>query len=318
MNEKFSFSEIPAFMNIYLGQLLTFEAIVFTISMIIVLISIRKNIILPLEKLANSIRGYNKKTLIREYDEKNEIKSLNMDFAALTKALNEEQKTQTRIIASVSHDIKTPLTSIMGYAEQLKKDGIPKERLHKYVNTIYEKSVAIKRLVENFDDYITYSDKADNAEKSEVKVKQLLSAVDSYYRDDLERANCKFVIDDKTDDALIYINRSDMLRVFGNVITNSMKHQTEKPLEILIEVTQTNFEVFFKISDNGEGVAADQYKKIFEPLYTTDESRSKSVSGLGLSICKDIIEAHFGKIYATKSVFETGLSICFDLPIANK
>ncbi len=318
MNEKFSFSEIPAFMNLYLGQILTFEAIVFTISMVIVLINIRKSIILPLEKLANSIRGYNRNAFTQVHDEKNEIKSLNMDFVALTEALNEEQQTQTRIIASVSHDIKTPLTSIMGYAEQLKKDGIPKERLHKYVNTIYEKSVAIKRLIENFDDYITYSDKADNAEKTEVKVKQLLSAVDSYYRDDLEMANCKFVINDKTDDAVIYINRSDMLRVFGNIITNSMKHQSDKPLEILVEAFQTNFEVFFKISDNGEGVAPDQHKKIFEPLYTTDESRSKSVSGLGLSICKDIIEAHYGKIYATKSDFETGLAICFDLPKANK
>lgn len=318
MNEKFSFSEIPAFMNIYLGQLLTFEAIVFTISMIIVLVSIRRNIILPLEKLANSIRGYNKSAFAHENTEKNEIKSLDKDFTALTDALKEEEQTKTRIIASVSHDVKTPLTSIMGYAEQLKKDDLPKERIHKYVNTIYEKSVAIKCLIENFDDYITYSDSADKAEKSEVKVKQLLSTVDSYYRDDLERANCKFVIDDHTEDAAIYINKSDMLRVFGNVITNSMKHQSDKPLEIRIEADQTNFEVFFKISDNGEGVAYDQYKKIFEPLYTTDESRSKSVSGLGLSICKDIIEAHYGKIYAEKSDFETGLAICIDLPKANR
>ena len=318
MNEKFSFNEVPAFMNLYLGQLLTFEAIVFTISMVIVLVSIRKNIILPVEKLANSIRGFNKNTFIQEHNEKNEIKSLNMDFTALTKEIKEEQEKQTRIIASVSHDIKTPLTSIMGYAEQLKKDDISKERLHKYVNTIYEKSVAIKRLVENFDDYITYSDKADSVEKTEVKVKQLLSAVDSYYRDDLERANCQFILNDKTEDALVYISRSDMMRVFGNIITNSMKHQSDKPLEILIEATETNFEVLFKISDNGEGVEAAQYKKIFEPLYTTDESRSKSVSGLGLSICKDIIEAHYGRIYATDSMFETGLTICIDLPKVNK
>ncbi len=317
INEKFSFSEFPALMNLYLGQILTFEAIVFSVSMIVVLISIRKTILTPLEKLANSIRGFNKGSILHENTEKNEIKALDNDFKALTEALKEEEQTKTRIIASVSHDIKTPLTSIMGYAEQLKKDDLPKERIHRYVNTIYEKSVAIKRLVENFDDYITYSDKADNAEKSAVKVKQLLSAIDSYYRDDLERANCSFVIEDNTDDAVVYINKSDMMRVFGNVITNSVKHKSEAALEIRIEAKQTDFEVFFKISDNGEGVASDQYKKIFEPLYTTDESRSKSVSGLGLSICKDIIEAHYGKIYAKKSDFETGLAICIDLPVAN-
>lgn len=319
MNENFSFSEIPSFMNLYLGQIVAFEIVVFTIAMIIVIISIRRIIIFPLENLAKSIRGYNKHAFTEENTEKNELKSLTKDFDTLTEAINEEHQKQTRIIASMSHDIKTPLTSIMGYAEQLKKDDLPKERHDRYVKTIYEKSLAIKRLIENLDDYITYNDKADTTEKTIVSVKQLISAVDSYYRDDLERVNCNFVIEDNTTDAMIIINKSDMMRVFGNIISNSTKHQLHgQPLELLVEVTQTNYEVMFKVSDNGEGVPPDQYKKIFEPLYTTDESRSKSVSGLGLSICKDIIDAHSGRIYAQKSKFETGLTICFTIPRANR
>lgn len=317
-NENLSFTDIPAFMNAYLGQILLFEAIVFTVAMIIIIISVRRIIILPLEKLAKSIRGYNKNAFTEENTEKNELKSLNKDFDTLTEALNEEHRKQTRIIASVSHDIKTPLTSIMGYAEQLKKEDISTERRNKYVNTIYEKSIAIKRLIENLDDYITYNDKADSTEKTVVSVKQLVTAIDSYYRDDLERVNCNFVIDDKTSDVGVVINKSDMLRVFGNIISNSTKHKSDEPLEILIELSQTNYEVHIKVSDNGEGVQPDQYRKIFEPLYTTDASRSKSVSGLGLSICKDIIEAHSGRIYATKSNFETGLAICIILPRADR
>ena len=319
MNENFSFSDIPSFMSLYLGQIIAFEIVVFTIAMIIVIISIRRIIIFPLENLAKSIRGYNKHAFTEENTEKNELKSLTKDFDTLTEAINEEHQKQTRIIASMSHDIKTPLTSIMGYAEQLKKDDLPKERHDRYVKTIYEKSLAIKRLIENLDDYITYNDKADTTEKTIVSVKQLISAVDSYYRDDLERVNCNFVIEDNTTDAMIIINKADMMRVFGNIISNSTKHQLHgQPLELLVEVTQTNYEVSFKVSDNGEGVPPDQYKKIFEPLYTTDESRSKSVSGLGLSICKDIIDAHSGRIYAQKSKFETGLTICFTLPRANR
>lgn len=319
MNENFSFSEIPSFLSLYLGQILAFEAVVFTVAMIIVMVFIGRIILIPLENLAKSIRGYNKNAFTEENTEKNELKSLTKDFDTLTEAINEEHRKQTRIIASMSHDIKTPLTSIMGYAEQLKKEDIPKERHERYVKTIYEKSLAIKRLIENLDDYITYNDKADSTEKTIVSVKQLISAVDSYYRDDLERVNCNFVIEDKTTDAMIIINKSDMLRVFGNVISNSTKHQIQgQPLELLIEVSQSNYEVSFKISDNGEGVPPDQYRKIFEPLYTTDESRSKSVSGLGLSICKDIVDAHLGRIYAQKSKFETGLAICFTLPRANR
>ncbi len=319
MSENFSFSDIPDFMSLYLGQILAFEAVIFIVAMIIIIVYMRRLIIFPLENLAKSIRGYNKNAFTEENTEKNELKSLTKDFDTLTEAINEEHRKQTRIIASMSHDIKTPLTSIMGYAEQLKKDDLPKERHDRYVKTIYEKSLAIKRLIENLDDYITYNDKADSTEKTIVSVKQLVSAVDSYYRDDLERVNCNFAIDDNTTDAMIIINKSDMLRVFGNIISNSTKHQMiGQPLEILIEVSQTNYEVSFRVSDNGEGVPPDQYRKIFEPLYTTDESRSKSVSGLGLSICKDIIDAHSGRIYAQKSKFESGLAICFTLPRANR
>ncbi len=318
VNEDFSFEEFPSVFGLYLERILIFEAILFTIAMVIIIISVRKIILNPLDKLAKSIRGYNKSTFVEENSEKNELKSLDKDFNSLTNALTEEQRKQTRIIASISHDIKTPLTSIMGYAEQLKKEEIPKERHNKYVNTIYEKSIAIKKMIEGLDDYITYNDKADSTEKSLVPVKQLISAVDSYYRDDLERENCDFVIEDNTTDAVLCINKADMLRVFGNIISNSTKHKSGDSFKILIEIYQSNSEIVFKISDNGEGVPEDQYKKIFEPLYTTDESRSKSVSGLGLSICKDIIEAHSGRIFADKSEFETGLSVYFILPKANR
>ena len=317
-NSKFSLQNMPSFMSTYLTQILTFEFVVFTISMIIIVISITRTLLLPLSKLADSIRGYNKNVHIAETDEKNELKSLTNDFDALTGAMTEEHKKQTRIIASVSHDIKTPLTSIMGYAEQLKKDELSPDRKNRYVNTIYEKSIAIKNMIEGLDDYLTYNDNASSSEKTLVSVSQFLSSVDSYYRDDLEREDCIFKINDNSDDAKFVINKPDMIRVFGNLISNSTKHKSDEQLKIYIDVTKRNYDIMFKISDNGKGVADWQLKKIFEPLYTTDESRSKSVSGLGLSISKEIVEAHQGQIYAEKSQFETGLAVVIVIPIANK
>lgn len=317
-NSKFSLADMPAFMSMYLTRILTFEFIVFTVSMIIIVISIRRTLLLPLSKLANSIRGYNKNVHIAETDEKNEVKSLTNDFDALTSAMTEEHKKQTRIIASVSHDIKTPLTSIMGYAEQLKKDELSVERKNRYVNTIYEKSIAIKNMIDGLDDYLTYNDKASTSEKTLLSVSQFLADIDAYYRDDLERENCVLEINNSSEDAMFVINKPDLLRVFGNIISNSTKHKSDEQLHITIDVTKKTRDIVFRVSDNGKGVAEWQLKKIFEPLYTTDESRSKSVSGLGLSISKDIVEAHQGKIYAEKSKFKTGLSIVVIIPIANK
>ncbi len=317
VENRFTFEDIPGFLSVYLGQILAFEGIVFTIAMVIIIIAVREIILIPLKNLSKSIRGYNKHAFgDEENTEKDEFKSLSKDFETLITQINEEQQKQTRIIASVSHDIKTPLTSIMGYAEQLKKDDIPEVRRYKYVNTVYEKSLAIKKMIEGLDDYITFNDKASDNERIIISVKQLLTAVDTYYGDDLERVNCNFVIDDKTTDALVMINNDDMIRVFGNIISNSVKHRKADDFKFLIEVSQSAYEVSFRLSDNGVGVAPDQLVKIFEPLYTTDASRSKSVSGLGLSICKDIIESYSGKIYAEKSIFETGLSIVFTLPKA--
>ena len=318
LNSKFSLVDMPPFLNIYLSKILIFEIIVFTISMIIVLIYIRRTILFRLEGLANSIHGYNKKIQIRKSDDKDELKSLTKDFNALKSTLTEEEKKQTRIIASISHDIKTPLTSIMGYAEQLKKDELSVERKNRYVNTIYEKSLAIKKMIEGLDDYLSYNVRADSSEKNNMSVKQLLSVVDSYYRDDLERENCVFTINDKCGEAVISVNRADMIRVFGNVISNSIKHRTENQLKIAIDACVLGDNVVFRMSDNGKGVEEWQLKKIFEPLYTTDDSRSKSVSGLGLSISKDIIEAHYGRIHAEKSEFESGLTIVFSIPVIKK
>ncbi|MBE6782755.1 MAG: HAMP domain-containing histidine kinase [Ruminococcaceae bacterium] len=317
-DNSMTLDRIPSFMNLYLSRMISFEAILFTIAMIIVIFVIGRVIIIPIEKLTASIRGYKKNVHITESDEKNELKALNKDFEVLAKSITEEQEKQTRIIASVSHDIKTPLTSIMGYAEQLKKDEISVERKNRYVNTIYEKSIAIKKMIEGLDDYLTYNESNSSSEKVLIPVKQLLVAVDSYYRDDLEREDCDFSIDDQSGDSVVVINKADMLRVFGNIISNSTKHRTDEKLKIHIEAVKKYRDIEFRISDNGEGVEEWQLKKIFEPLYTTDESRSKSVSGLGLSISKDIVESHQGRMYAEKSQFETGLSIVFSIPVANK
>ena len=75
----------------------------------------------------------------------------------MTKNLERQQQNQRRIIASISHDIKTPLTSIMGYAERLSKDNVTQERKERYLDTVYTKSVEIQQLVNEFDEYLGYN-----------------------------------------------------------------------------------------------------------------------------------------------------------------
>ncbi len=192
------------------------------------------------------------------------------------------------------------------FAKLLQKDDLPEERRVKYTNTIYDKSISIKNMIEGLDDYLDYNTKSLSGEKNIVSVKQLLHAIDSYFRDDIERENVNFTVEEYSGNGMICVNKTSMTRLFGNVINNSIKHRIDNVDYVInIRAVDSDNTVEFIIQDNGEGVSPDKLDKIFEPLYTTDESRTKAVSGLGLSICKEIVEMNNGRIYAKTSDFDT-------------
>ncbi len=114
------------------------------------------------------------------------------------------------------------------------------------------------------------------------------------------------------EDEQIYADKARLRRVFTNVVSNSLRHSDKRDLEISLSASRRKDDVVIKITDNGCGVKPDQLEKIFEPLYTTDTSRS--VAGLGLSICREIIGSHGGIIWA-ESEYGKYFSVCFTLGI---
>ncbi|MGN1194231.1 MAG: sensor histidine kinase, partial [Acutalibacteraceae bacterium] len=231
-------------------------------------------------------------------------------FDSLTKNLERQQKNQQRIIASISHDIKTPLTSIMGYTERLKKDNIPPERRERYLDTVYNKSLEIRGLVDEFDEYLGYnmSDKVDSVRLS---TKQFCEQIIAEYADELENSGVKFEVINNAQKAYITIDKPKTNRVIGNIVSNSLKHFKGEAKHIRVTLSERKNSVYIVIADNGEGVTEDKLELIFEPLYTSDEGRK--VAGLGLAICREIIESHGGTVHAEKSELG-GLAICIELP----
>lgn len=231
-------------------------------------------------------------------------------FNSLTKNLERQQKNQQRIIASISHDIKTPLTSIMGYTERLKKDNISPQRRERYLDTVYNKSLEIRGLVDEFDEYLGYnmSDKVDSVRLS---TKQLCEQIIAEYADELESAGVRFEVINNAERAYVTVDKPKLNRVIGNIVSNSLKHFKGEEKHIRVMLTEKKNSIYMKIDDNGEGVAEDKLELIFEPLYTSDEGRK--VAGLGLTICREIIESHGGSIHAEKSELG-GLAVCIELP----
>lgn len=285
------------------------EFYIFELALIIILCLIgihlaNVKILDPLAFLNKDFSNYKLGILPNKRKITSAIDNLQNDFVDLVGELEEEKKNQTRIIASISHDIKTPLTSLLGYTELLKQS----EKDNKYVNTIYTKAINIKEIVEDFDEYLNYHLR-DSHKLENITIKHLIEYLNDYYKEELKEKNIDLKIHTNCSSLYINVDLSKFKRVFSNIITNSIRFYGKNTKNILIIniTSQKNGKIKFEIKDNAKGCKED-LNKIFEPLYTTDKGRK--ISGLGLSICSEIIKEHHGTIYAENNNIG-GLSIIF-------
>ena len=235
-------------------------------------------------------------------------------FELLTQHLEKEQQNQQRIIANISHDIKTPLTSILGYAERLQRDDLPPERRERYLATIYGKAQEIQLLMDEFDEYLSYKMIAP-LHMETLSTQTMKELLETEYRSDLELMDVAFAVNNHAPQSYGLLDRMRMNRVFGNLISNSVKHLPESGGRIEINISAQNDMIVLCVCDNGEGVADDKLEEIFEPLYTSDEGRK--VAGLGLAICREIMESLHGTIKAEQAKLG-GLCIRMTLPMGDE
>ena len=197
----------------------------------------------------------------------------------------------------------------MGYAERLKKANIPEERRERYLDTVYGKSLEIQQLINEFDEYLSYNmTKELNAET--VSCSNLQKYIIENYADELENEGVNFTVENEAEDTLVMIDLQKFRRVFGNIFSNSLKHFVTEEKNITVIISSEKDKVYIEIRDNGEGVPEDKLDVIFEPLYTSDEGRK--VAGLGLAVCREIVDSHAGKIYAENAT-DGGLVIHIEL-----
>lgn len=239
----------------------------------------------------------------------NEIYYVQNEFVDLTKTLEKEHDEQNRIISAISHDIKTPLTSVIGYSDLLINNKLTKKEMKELQEKIYNKAIHMKDIVSDFDDYLL-SHKNRTYTFKTVNIRDLLNNIRFEYFDDLKEKNIKFETINKTRSNNINIDIGKINRVFNNLIVNSIRHIKEEKGHIVIECRDDKEFYYFKCIDNGIGVDEENLKKIFDPLFTTDKSRK--ISGLGLSITKEIVEMHGGTVKAYNNK-DKGLTIEFSI-----
>lgn len=297
-------SDISVMVKFFFMEFLIGLSVLFIIIFIIYSIVIK-----PYKRIYNAIEEYDSSGTLPELKIKGYAGKVYSRLVSTTKKLEKGQQNQRRIIASISHDIKTPLTSILGYAERLKKNNVPDERRERYLDTVYGKSLEIQQLIDEFDEYLSYNmQKGISAER--ISTESLCNFIIANYGEELEIEGVRFSVQNKAQGAYIMLDLQKFKRVFGNVFSNSLKHFNTETKEITTLVYCDKEKVYIEITDNGEGVDEDKLEIIFEPLYTSDEGRK--VAGLGLAVCREIVDSHEGEIFATLSE-NGGLSVHIEL-----
>lgn len=293
-----------------LHEAVVIEVGILILSVLISALLIKYTVSRPINNLIQSMKEYKSGGEYPKTDRSDEIGQLQNSFSELTGELAAEKAKQNRIIASISHDIKTPLTSVMGYTEFLKNPNLSQARREKYTETIYNKALEIKNIVIEFDDYLSFNLDI-NLNPEFITVDNLLSDTAKEMREDILESGLKIVYSGcACGDAVVYIDKAKIHRVFMNIVTNAVKHSGKPEVNVRFFAYAKGENIEFRVADDGCGCRPEELPRLFEPMYTTDKSRS--VAGLGLAICREIVTSHNGEIRA-ESEYGKSFTVIFTL-----
>lgn len=250
-----------------------------------------------------------------EIEEKmNQVKQQSRKNYRLAK---ESEQRKDDLIVYLAHDIKTPLTSMIGYLSLLDEiEDMPKNNQKKYIKVALEKSYKLEELINELFDITRFNSEKIILEKEEINLNIMIEQIIDDFYPILKECNKKIKI--ITNEKVILNGDSNKLaRVFNNVIKNAINYSTDNT-NIIVEILNETTNAKVIISNQGKKINEEKLKHIFEKFYRIDTSRTSKTggSGLGLAIAKEIIELHNGKIYATSDNKQTKfyISIPIDEP----
>lgn len=221
---------------------------------------------------------------------------------------------QKELVADVSHELKTPITSIMGYADTLLEGGYDEQTQLKFLNVISAESRRMARLVTDLLTLSRYDNNRKKTKKESFDLGDLVKRCQEKLAIEIKKkqhsVNC-FVT---ADVPLVYADKDDIERVVLNIMTNSIKY-TQDGGEIKVYVGFVYNDAYIKIIDNGIGIPEEDLSRIFERFYRVDKARTREMggTGLGLSIAKEILDKNGGSIDIKSKVGE-GTEVVIKVP----
>lgn len=208
------------------------------------------------------------------------------------------EKAKQDLITNVAHDLRTPLTNIIGYIEIVREGSYKNENeLLKYINIISSKAEGLRKLTNDLFMYTKLSSGSVNLSINEFSINELIKQLIDEYIDLFESNDLKIKEDLISESVLINGDADKIARIFDNLFTNAIKYSI-KPSDINLRLTKKGENVIVSISNHCDNLEEEDINNLFERFYMADKSRSdnKNSSGLGLAISRTIAELHHGKL----------------------
>lgn len=290
-------------MNIYLLVGLIF-AILIIVYLVIKLYHINEQISFIRDVLEDIKTGnLNRRVLVQEKDITKQIcydiNQIAMDSQSQLIRQKQSEQAYKRLMTSLSHDVKTPLSSLVGYLEAVESGLVSGEEKDEYIHVAFEKSQHLKHFVENLFEWV----KLDSGEQvfhfEILDLNELSRNLIADWISVLENNCFEYEIDIPEEEYLIRIDVNAYTRILNNILQNIILHSNGDKMMLRVLEDQQHIKII--ISDNGKGITSENLPHIFERLYQCDKSRSAKGNGLGLAITKELVNAHKGTITANST-----------------
>lgn len=241
---------------------------------------------------------------------KEQLESLIEDEKKATQSKNE-------LVTNVSHDLRTPLTSIIGYLRLIEEDQYRDEvELRYFVDIAYEKSIRLNRMVNDLFEFTKINNRDLALKLIPFNLIELLKQLAAQFHPELKKANMEIELKTAADELMIEADPDKIMRAFENLISNAIKYgNAGRKITLVVEAEGGNSVV--KVINYGKVIPPKAIPFIFDRMYRIEQSRSEETggTGLGLAIAKGIVELHQGEIIVSSNEAETIFQV--QLPLSN-
>lgn len=247
------------------------------------------------------------------------LNKMSSDIRKLMDKEREAERTKNELITNVAHDLRTPLTSIIGYLELLAGNTqIPQEMQHKYIEIAYSKSGRLEKLIEDLFGFTKLNYGKIAMHIGQIDIVKLLEQLLEEAYPNFEEKNLSYDLQSNVPAKIISADGNLLARLFDNLIGNAIKYGADGK-RVLVKIHGEEDTVTVSVTNFGRVIPADELPLLFNKFYRVEQSRSATTggTGLGLAIAKEIVDMHGGTIRVASdlngTVFTVKLQVHFDI-----